>query len=52
MTTTLVGRLNTPLRVVSDEALMRISRDSPGVRMEREEDGTPTMSPTPRRSIR
>jgi Uma2 family endonuclease len=35
-----------PLVVESDQALAHLSRDNPGYRIEREEDGTITMSPT------
>jgi Uma2 family endonuclease len=38
--------LAAPIVVESDDALARLSRDNPGYRIEREEDGTITMSPT------
>jgi hypothetical protein len=46
----LVTPLAAPIIVESDEALLRLSRDNPGYRIEREEDGTITMSPS-RRAI-
>ncbi len=38
--------LAAPLIIESDDALVRLSRDNPGYKIEREEDGTITMSPT------
>jgi Uma2 family endonuclease len=38
--------LAAPILIESDDALVRLSRDNPGYRIEREEDGTITMSPT------
>ncbi len=38
--------LAAPVIVDSDDALARLSRDNPGYRIEREEDGSITMSPT------
>jgi hypothetical protein len=32
--------LKTPLVLVTDDDLLRVSRDNPGYRFEREEDGT------------
>ncbi len=42
----MVITLAAPIIVESDDALLRLSRDNPGYRIEREEDGTITMSPT------
>ena len=36
----------TPLVIVNDDDLVRVSRDNPGYRFEREEDGTIIVSPT------
>jgi Uma2 family endonuclease len=38
--------LAAPILVESDDALVRLSHDNPGYRIERGEDGTITMSPT------
>jgi Uma2 family endonuclease len=38
--------LKTPLVIVNDDDLVRVSRDNPGYRFEREEDGTIIVSPT------
>jgi Uma2 family endonuclease len=38
--------LKTPLVLVNDEDLVRVSRDNPGYRFEREQDGTVIVSPT------
>ena len=38
--------LKTPLVIENDEDLMRVSRNNPGYRFEREEDGTVIVSPT------
>ncbi len=38
--------LKTPLVLATDDDLLRVSRDNPGYRFEREEDGTITVSPT------
>jgi len=38
--------LRTPLVLVTDEDLMRVSSDNPGYRFEREQDGTVIVSPT------
>jgi Uma2 family endonuclease len=38
--------LRTPLVLVTDDDLVRTSRDNPGYRFEREEDGTIVVSPT------
>ena len=38
--------LNTPLVLVNDDDLDRTSRENPGYRFEREEDGTVIVSPT------
>jgi hypothetical protein len=37
--------LKTPLVIVTDDDLVRVSRDNPGYRFEREEDGTNMVSP-------
>jgi Uma2 family endonuclease len=42
----MVITLAAPVIVEGDDALLRLSRDNPGYRIEREEDGTITMSPT------
>jgi Uma2 family endonuclease len=39
-------RLKTPLVVVNDGDLVRVSRDNPGYRFEREQDGTIIVSPS------
>lgn len=38
--------LKTPLVLITDEDLARVSRENPGYRFEREEDGTIVVSPT------
>ncbi len=38
--------LRTPLVLVDDDDLVRVSQDNPGYRFEREEDGTIVVSPT------
>jgi Uma2 family endonuclease len=38
--------LKTPLVIVTDDDLVRVSRDNPGYRFEREEDGTIIVRPT------
>ncbi len=38
--------LKTPLVIENDDDLVRVSRDNPGYRFEREEDGTVIVSPT------
>jgi Uma2 family endonuclease len=38
--------LKTPLVLVTDDDLVRVSRENPGYRFEREDDGTVSVSPT------
>ena len=38
--------LKTPLVLVNDDDLVRVSSENPGYRFEREEDGTVIVSPT------